>query len=92
MEIIKTWKIVSRLCAPPNSSKQFKKTLRRFCQKSQTKKKIKEVIVVGDVNAYLDNSNEKPFKELVALNYFLQTVKGPTCITDTSTTLIDVIY
>ena len=41
LEIIKTRKTVSRLCAPPNSSKQFKKNFETFLSKVTNEKKDK---------------------------------------------------
>ena len=73
--------LVCALYRPPNTSKHLNKNFLQifetFLSKVTREKKIKEVIIVVNAN-YLDNSNEKPFKELVALNGFIQTVKGPT--------------
>jgi len=53
----------------------------------------KEIIIVGYVNSnYLDDKCDKPFKELMSLNGFVQTIKSPTHTISHSETLIDVIY
>ena len=52
----------------------------------------KETIIIGDINCnYLDNNHEKPFKDLLSLNGFIQKIERPTRITSHSQTLIDVI-
>ena len=85
---------VSILYRPPNSSKHLCKS---FSEKfnellHKMNEENKEIIIIGDINCnYLDNTNNKDIKELLALNGFIQVVKEPTRVTDTTQTLIDVI-
>ena len=79
---------------PPNSSKHLNKNHIENLQKMLTKlnNENKETIIIGDINVnYLDKTSEKPIKELLALQGLIQCIKGPTRVTDTSETLIDVI-
>ena len=57
--------------------------------KIKTVSQNKEIIIVRDANSnYLDNKAETPFKELMSLNSFVQTIKSPTCITSHSETYL----
>ena len=51
-----------------------------------------EIITLGDMNVdYADKKDNKCFKEIVTRNGFVQQIKTPTRITDTSSSLIDII-
>ena len=82
------------LYRPPKSSKHSCKNFIKLFDNILSKMlhENKEIIITGDVNCnYLDESNERPFKDLLSLNGFIQTVQSATRITPQSETLIDVI-
>ena len=84
------------LYRPPNTSKHLCKNFVEIFDKSLTKMRNssgnKETIIIGDVNCnYLRNNENKPLKEMLSLNGFIQTITDPTRITSESETLIDVI-
>lgn len=86
--------IVGILYRPPNTSKHLSKNFNNNFQKTLTKinNGNKELIILGDINCnYLIKNNNKPLKDLLSLNGLIQTIKGPTRITDTTESLIDVI-
>ncbi|XP_057305372.1 uncharacterized protein LOC130642299 [Hydractinia symbiolongicarpus] len=86
--------IVSILYRPPNTSKHLNKNFNNNLQKTLPKMNNgnKELIILGHINCnYLIKNNNKPLKDLLSLNGLIQTIKGPTRITDTTESLIDVI-
>ena len=52
----------------------------------------KEIILLGDVNVnFLDSTNGKDFKSILNLFGLKQLIQKPTRITDSTSTLIDII-
>ena len=83
------------LYKPPNSSKHLNKNSNEIFNDTLLKmaRENKETIIIGDANSnYLDKKCDKPFKNLLSLNGFIQLIDSPTRTTPHSQTLIDVIF
>jgi len=76
---------------PPNtcqntSQQSYWKKLKRSTGKK------KETIIMGDLNCnYLNDNDHKEIKDIFTTNGFTQLLKTPTCVTATTSTLIDII-
>ena len=79
---------------PPNSSKHLSKNFNNAFNESliAAQKEQKEIIILGDFNAnYLNSQDNKELKAIINLNGLEQIISEPTRITETSSTLIDII-
>ena len=84
------------LYRPPNSSKHLHKDFIETFDKNLSKIKNsyenKETIIIGNINCnYLLKHDNNPFKDLLLLNGFIQTITAPTRIASDSESLIDVV-
>ena len=87
--------LICVLYRPPDSSKHlhknFNEKLENFLS-TITHENKELIIIMGDINCnYLDKKVGKPLKELLSLHGLIQIIKGPTRITGTTESLIDVI-
>jgi len=86
--------LVNTTYRPPDSSKHLCKLFNELFEKSliTASTLCEEIIVLGDMNVnFLDKSINKEFKTIVNNNGFKQLIKNPTRVTNTSSTLIDII-
>ena len=86
--------IIGVIYRPPDTSKYLAKNFTMLLNEMLTKvnDESKEMIITGDVNVnYLDNKCNKEFKNTLHLFGFKQLISKPTRITQTTSTLIDII-
>ncbi len=75
---------------PPSSNNDFYTTFKRLLQACDSKK---EVILLGDFNCnWSDKTNRKGLKQIMDGLDFMQITEGPTRITTSSQTQIDLIF
>lgn len=75
---------------PPSASNAFYVELQALLKECDTRN---EVILIGDLNInWLDKSNRRQLKSLLTNFNFTQLIKGPTRLTTSSETCIDLIF
>ena len=75
---------------PPSASNAFYAELQALLKECDTKN---EVILLGDLNInWLDKSNRRQLKSLLTNLNFTQLIKGPTRLTTSSETCIDLVF
>lgn len=86
--------LVNTTYKPPDTSKHLSKNFNELFENMliTANTLCQEIIALGDMNVnFLDKSNNKEFKTIVSRNGFQQLIKSPTRVTNTSSTLIDII-
>eukprot|EP00112_Aurelia_sp_Birch-Aquarium-sp1_P026369 Seg932.4 transcript_id=Seg932.4/GoldUCD/mRNA.D3Y31 product="hypothetical protein" protein_id=Seg932.4/GoldUCD/D3Y31 len=87
--------LVGVIYKPPDSSKHLTENFEEKLNEmlATVMAENKECILLGDMNCnYLERSEHKEIKSIISNNGLKQLIKSPTRITNTSKTLIDVIY
>lgn len=83
--------ILAGFYRPPSTDAKFYTSFKEILKELNTLGK--EVIVLGDFNVnWIDKNSRKRLKEIIGLYNFEQLIQGPTRITKTSKTQIDLVF